>query len=655
MKRFSSILILSFIFTTAFAQTDTLRILAIGNSFSGNALNRNFGEISVADGRYVTITGQMYIGGCSLERHWKNAENDKPDYRYSKRIADGKVTPIKNYTLEKALADEKWDVVTFQQSSGVSGLIESYEPYLGNLVEYVKARTKADVRLMWHQTWAYAEGSGHKAFPNYGRSQKKMYEAILDATKYACDKYGFGIIPAGTAVQNIRASFDRDNCTADSYHLNNLGCYLVALTWYSAITGRSVLNNSYNNPDVAVYRCELAKKCADLAVKSPYKPADMVALGLGSLNHTANYDESKVPSFTLPDPLVMNDGTPVKDKKQWMEKRRGEILAMFENEMYGKMPGRPDDLRFEVLSSDRKVFGGKATRKEVKIIYGRQKNEFFTLLVYTPNKVKKAPIFLGANFQGNYSLTMDEGVTIPKIGDGKNVMIPNLERGTKIGRCPLDEILDAGFGIATFNYNELEPDFDGCSKGLLRQMKGDWGTIASWAWGLCRSLDYLETDPDVNGAKVAVLGHSRLGKAALLAGAEDQRFAMVISNDSGCGGAAISRRTYGETVYTINTHFPHWFVPAFKKYNKNENALPFDQHELLALIAPRPLCVGSAAGDRWADPKGEKMALEEACKVYDLFGPKAAQKTQYHIREGKHDLTSEDWKYYLEAARKYLK
>lgn len=645
---------------TAMAQKDTLRVLAIGNSFSMDAVEQNLHELGEADG-VVLIIGDMYIGGCSLERHYKNSVNNAADYEYCKITADGKKTRTPKTTLETALADEKWDCVTFQQVSQLSGFRASFDPYLGRLLAYVKERVPSDVKFYWHQTWAYAPNAVHDGFVNYGRNQGTMYEAIADASKKVCEDYGFSVIPTGTAIQNLRNTYVEENVTRDGFHLNHtVGRYTAACTWYEALTGRSVVGNSFVTKYVWPDQAPAAQASAHAAVQNPFERTK-----LSFVRPDANYDEAKVPEYTLPDPLVCTDGKKVKNAKQWYEKRRPELLSLFETEMFGKAPGRPEDLHFKLLKETKNALGGKATFKEVGIYFTEDEKQFICLLVVVPNDAKgPVPAFLGINFMGNHATTYDEAVSMIEKGEysrfGRFELMP---RGENAHRWPYETILDRGYAVATFYRNDIDPDWDDSftngvhplfyKKGQTYPEMDEWGTIGAWAWGMSRALDYLETDADIDATRVVSIGHSRLGKTAIWAGALDTRFAMVVSNDSGCGGAAISRRAVGETLEVINNAFPHWFCGNFKKYNRNESSLPFDQHELLALIAPRPLCVASADQDLWADPAGEKLAAEEAAKVYEFLGCQK-DKVNYHVRPGDHNILEYDWQYYLDMADKYL-
>jgi len=659
MKRTALIFTFIVLTFTAFASGgDTLRVLAIGNSFSQDAVEQNLHEIAAWDGR-VFIIGNMYIGGCTLERHYRNSCSGSTDYDYRKVGVDGVRINTKGVTLEQALSDEPWDVVTLQQASGRSGLITSYEPYLRELILYVKARTKENVRLCWHQTWAYDPNAVHGDFPNYGCDCEKMYQGIVECSRAACEKYGLTVIPTGTAVQNVRPSYEF-TITRDGFHLSTgIGRYLAALTWYEALTGRSVEGCTYCPAGVDGKRAEVAQRAAHLAVQKPYEKQTILP------NQYTTYDESVVPEYTLPDALTTADGRKVKNVKMWETQRRPELLELFTTQEYGRAPERPENIDYELIESGDAI-GGKAIRKQVRVRYGDRKNDYLTLLIYAPKNVEgPVPAFLGINFEGNIAVDYDPAILMP---DGGKISAYGVyhfsERGAQAGRWCVEQIIDAGYAVATFDRADVDPDFDdnfgnGLESVFLKNGEvpapDEWGTIAAWAWGLSRALDYLEYEPLVDEKRVAVIGHSRLGKTALWAGAVDTRFAMVISNCSGCGGAAISRRRFGETVEVINRGFPHWFCDNFLKYSGNEDSMPFDQHELLALIAPRPLYVASASEDLWADPKGEGMALEEAQKVYRLWGKKCVDKTARHIRPGEHDITSYDWERYIDFADKWLK
>ncbi len=381
-------------------------------------------------------------------------------------------------------------------------------------------------------------------------------------------------------------------------------------------------------------------------------------------------DESKVPTFTLPDPL---DG--VTTAEQWRGKRRAEILELYRSQVFGHSPTvGAGDMAFETVSVDPNALGGKAVRKEVIMrLFGHP----VRLLIYLPPGTSKpVPAFLSMNFDGNHTVSSDPGITITeqwtwdrKSNQEKLVRPDETTRGKSIGRWPVEMILSRGYGLVTFSRADVEPDYPGGWRHGIRARKpGDWGCISAWAWTASRALDYMETDPAFDARRVVVVGHSRLGKTALWAGAQDERFAMVISNNSGEGGAAITRRCFGETIGLINKNFPHWFCANFKQYSDRENDLPVDAHMLLALSAPRPLYVASASEDLWADPKGEFLACVHADPVYRLLGTDGFGVTEmppvntpvgktirYHCRQGKHDITEYDWGQYLDFADHHWK
>ena len=372
------------------------------------------------------------------------------------------------------------------------------------------------------------------------------------------------------------------------------------------------------------------------------------------------YRESDVPKYELPDPLACADGTRVTARGQWEAKRRPEILELFRKHVYGRSPGA-GDVSFEVLESDPKAADGQATRKRVRIT-SRQGGEggqggksfAFEASVLTPNGAAgRVPAFVLIN--------------------NRPVASADPTRAEKNGFWPAEEILARGYATAVFRTGDVDPDKDGPAeraKGVrgafaVDNADGDaWATISAWAWGASRVLDYLQTDPAVDGTKVAVVGHSRGGKTALWAAAQDERFAMAVSNCSGRGGASLTRRRMGETVKRINASFPYWFCDNYKKYDDREDELPVDQHQLIALIAPRAVYVASAETDFWADPRGEFLALAHASPVYALYGltgprpdemppletPLVRGRQAHHMHRGGHNLTPYDWQRYMDFA-----
>jgi hypothetical protein len=402
----------------------------------------------------------------------------------------------------------------------------------------------------------------------------------------------------------------------------------------------------------------------------------------------ANYDESKIPPYELPDLLKSIGGDPVTSADQWNDSRRAEILGLFENQMFGTVP----DFSYQVTANTKSVHRSGMPGGNVDVVQRQltircnEKSIALNVAIFLPGDAKRpVPVFLGYNFFGNQSVTSD-----PKIEITRNWVRNNAEygvennlatdktRGVSKSRWPINEIIKRGYGVATLYYGDVDPDFDdGFQNGVhaLVSRVGQtelesnrWGSISAWAWGLSRVLDDFESNASIDHERVIVIGHSRLGKTALWAGASDPRFAMAISNNSGCGGAALSRRAFGETVSRINTNFPHWFCRNFRRYNDNENELPVDQHMLIALLAPRPVYIASASEDRWADPKGEFLSGVNASPVYRLFNKQGlnaqsipatdqsiGESIGYHIREGKHDITLLDWQHYLDFADRHLK
>lgn len=414
------------------------------------------------------------------------------------------------------------------------------------------------------------------------------------------------------------------------------------------------------------------------------------AMSLHANPPPTNYDEARVPPYTLPEVLRLADGTPVTDAATWRDRRRPELLALFAEQVYGRTPvGRPAGMHWQTTAVDRAALGGRATRKEIKVwVTPGTAGPHFNILVYQPNNLPTPPaVFLGLNFHGNHTVHADPGIALP------DSWVPNQEkagvadhraslvmRGAETAKWQVEAVVARGYATATVYCGDLCPDhpeglaeniaarFGEAAPGAEERPAGAWGAVGVWAWGLSRALDVLAEDPTLDARRVAVHGHSRLGKAALWAAAQDERFALVISNESGCGGAALSKRIFGETVGDINRRFPHWFARNFRHYNENEAALPVDQHQLLALMAPRPLYVASAEDDRWADPRGEFESARAAGVAYALFGRKGAgvdtqpaaaepvgASIRYHVRPGPHDITAYDWSQYLDFADRELK
>ncbi len=401
-----------------------------------------------------------------------------------------------------------------------------------------------------------------------------------------------------------------------------------------------------------------------------------------------NYDESAVQPYTLPDVLAGPDGRPATSSDDWKSRCRPHQFALLEANVYGRR--LPDAVVFPVGEPERAEVkladGMRATRLQARLKLGSDKKApVVDVLLYLPRAEKPVPVFLHLNFKGNQAAHPDPGIRITQAwlrNDEKRGIVNNrateASRAARPGRWPVEALLARGYGLATACYGDIFPDKpDGRAESVLaalgRPVEGELaadepGAIAAWAWGLSRILDWLVQQPEIDATRVIVVGHSRNGKAALWAGACDQRFAMVVSNESGCGGAALERRNYGETIADITKRFPHWFCPKFATFAGREVDLPIDQHVLLAMVAPRPLYVASAVDDRWADPRGEFLAAVAAEPVWKLFGqeglgtaewpavdtPVGSGRIGYHVRSGKHDLLEYDWQRFADFADRNL-
>ncbi len=380
------------------------------------------------------------------------------------------------------------------------------------------------------------------------------------------------------------------------------------------------------------------------------------------------YDQSKVPHYDLPPLLVTAEGKTIKTPEEWRNIRRPQILALFSNLVYGRVPKpeSPIKTEFEVKKTDPEFMGGKATRKDVQIRFSNEKGKAEMLvLVFVPNKATKpVPAFVKHSFNNTKSRDFNAHPTRP---------------GRLRNGWPLGEFFDRGYAfVAVYQqdlvgHNEVEflkgihPLF--YKKGQSFPKAHEWGVLSTVAWGAMRAMDYLQTDSDIDHNRVAIMGHSKMGKAALWTAAQDERFALAISAQSGCAGAALWRRRSGETLEKMVTRFPYWLCRNAWKFVNQEDDLPLDQHMLLACIAPRPVYVHSGLEDTWADPRGEYLSAYHASEVYRLFGKKGLTSESsppvgeaiiesdvgYHIREGGHSIEMYDWQRFLDFADYHFK
>lgn len=374
---------------------------------------------------------------------------------------------------------------------------------------------------------------------------------------------------------------------------------------------------------------------------------------------------------SLPDPLTMVDGMKVTTPEQFAT-RREEILSLFETHVYGVLPKTGFSNSFEIMEEG-EALNGAALRRQVKMRFSTGKGSSDALLLlYLPKSEKKVPVVLGLNFRGNHTVLKDDAIT-PSFSFDTSEKDWEEKRGTAAYRWNISECIRRGYGVATCYSGDFAQDKkEGYADRVIRLFdEPEFKAVGAWSFGLLRCVDYLMTDSAIDHDHIAVIGHSRLGKAAVWAGANDPRIGMVISNDSGNTGASLSRGNHGETVYTITSAFPHWFSSEYAKYGKRENSLPVDQNLLLASIAPRKLYVAGAEDDLWADPQGAFNSLQSAKKAFSLYyGSDVLPDTLetyppigtgfgcssmgVHMRKGMHDVTEEDWRFYLDYMDRFF-
>lgn len=401
-------------------------------------------------------------------------------------------------------------------------------------------------------------------------------------------------------------------------------------------------------------------------------------------------DPKSLPSNAgLPDALTAMDGKPVSTREVWKEKRAPELRSLFQHYEYGTMPASAK-VTAKVLREDKAALGGKTTLREIELTLSQPEGGVIHLLIVTPNEAKKpSPVFLGLNFNGNHALLPDPQIYVPPTWKSRKGLTLEQSRGSEFDTWALDQAIARGYAVATFWNSELVPDDKDAAEAMLQKLRpgqsaergpSDTATIAAWAWCLSRAVDYLVTDSAIDAKRIAVVGHSRNGKTALLAAAFDERIALAVPSQAGCGGTAPCRvsdelakegsngRPTVETVRQINKSFPHWFCGNFKAFNDEPARLPFDQHELIALCAPRPVLLSCATEDVWANPPGQFEMLKAADPVYKLVAGEGLGATQmpeiskllpsrlgYYIRPGKHSMTREDWAVWLDYADKWLR
>jgi hypothetical protein len=399
--------------------------------------------------------------------------------------------------------------------------------------------------------------------------------------------------------------------------------------------------------------------------------------------HISNYDETKVPPYTLPDPLVMANGRRVTDANTWRRQRRPELIRLYENEIYGRVPANAPRVTWEVTETDTHARDGAAVLKKVVGHVGMKTDgPQIRVSVYTPaNTAAKVPIILLVNFGGGQgSVGGPPAGPAPPNGAGTAAGRAGAGRGNAVTGEPPNaaDILARGWGYATVGYNDIQPDRNNAwSEGVIGQTLapgqtkpaiGEWGTISAWAWGASRIADYLQSDPNVDGTHIALYGFSRLGKTVLWAAAQDERFQVVFSGCAGEMGSALARRDWGETVDDMAQNYAWQFGGRFQLWPGRWAEMPVDAHMLISLIAPRPLFVTGGTGDQWSDPKGEFLSQVAAGPVYRLLGARDLGVTTYpapdtpivtgdlgfNLHTGPHTATPAEWATFVDFLARYF-
>ncbi len=390
-----------------------------------------------------------------------------------------------------------------------------------------------------------------------------------------------------------------------------------------------------------------------------------------------------------PDPLVAFGGQRITTREAWQTLRVPELRQLFQYYEYGALPA-PATFEAALVREDKTALGGKATLREITLKLSKPEGAQINLLLVVPNKAAKpVPVFLGLNFNGNLALLPDPQIAVPAGWKHNKGLTLEQARGSEVEKWSIEGTIDRGYAVASFWNGDVVPDDKEAAEAVLRKMRlegaidrglADTATIAMWAWCFHRAVDYLVTDPVIDAKRIAVVGHSRNGKTALLAGAFDERIALIIPSQAGCGGTAPCRvspelaklnekgRPTAETVGIINKSFPHWFCGNFKAFNDAPDKLPFDQHALIALCAPRPVLLSNATEDLWANPAGQFEMLRAADPVYRLLnadglgaiempavGQLLPSRLGYFIRPGKHSMAPEDWAAWLDYADRWLR